>query len=159
MEFAMTIPSTQHDGGAGAGYPEPHPPLTANQLRWLAERADGTRGVEQAFAWDGEEPTLVPLSDARAQNAPFHVRTEFEGDGLRADVQVEIVYKGKRFALDPSIDTVFLTQSAIDKFVLPYYTRFKTPNEIGALKLKLFRAGAIVATHVPPSITESVGYP
>ena len=51
----------------------------------------------------------------------------------------------------------FLSQTAVEKFLLPYYTRFKSPAEIQALENGLFNNAKVIAVfHIPGSITKPV---
>lgn len=129
-------------------------PVTANQLRWAAEKADGTRETEFALVPDESAGiTLVPLDDPRAKQGIVHVKTPLGGNGgLLGDAKVEVTYGDKPIDVFGA-DALFLTQSAVEKFVLPYYTRFKEPAEIQVLKDKLFDADVVIAAHVPPSET------
>ena len=56
----------------------------------------------------------------------------------------------------PRADAVFITQSAFAKFVIPYYTRFKSPAQIAAMKHKYFADGFIGVAHFPPSIQQGI---
>src|SRR5438876_4889016 len=113
---------------------------TANQLRWLGEEADGKRDGEYVVVWKkssgftklGLAPRGNPDGDEPARDIP--VKTEFEGPGLRGEARIQVLYDGKPVDLardDGSVpDCIFVTQSAFDKFVIPYYTRFKHLPEI-----------------------------
>ena len=54
-------------------------------------------------------------------------------------------------------DALFLSQAAVEKFLLPYYMRFKSGAEVQALENMLFNDHDVVAAyHVPASITHAV---
>lgn len=134
--------------------------LNANELRWLGEAADGKRGETLAVVWVDDKLDLLPLTDPRSAGAQIHVRTEFEGAGLQADSRVHLMVGEDR--IDPNedpenpVDAIFLTQSAVEKFVFPYYSRMQEPAEIQELKDRLFKAGVVAAAHVRPSVTDEV---
>lgn len=131
--------------------------MTADELRWLAEEADGRRDEELAIVWSDEEKkhVLLPVNDSRSKTAQVTLYTDYEGEGLRGGEDICLVHAGKRVPMPsgPAVDAYFLTQSAVEKFVLPYYTRMQSPWQIGDLRVKLFKKGVIAAMHVPPSLT------
>jgi hypothetical protein len=47
-------------------------------------------------------------------------------------------------------DAVFTSQSAIEKFVLPYYQRFSTPDQLNEIAKKLFGDRSVAAGHHLP---------
>lgn len=135
--------------------------LTANDLRWLGEEADGRRGEDYALVWEDEALKFVGLKDLGARKATLLVRTEFEGEGMnREDARVKIVLSDEE--IDPNtgpdpIDAVFLTQGAVEKFVVPYYTRMVELDEIARLRTECFGNKRVVAVaHVRPSVWKPV---
>jgi hypothetical protein len=130
-------------------------PQTANQLRWLAEQADGQRDQELTLSWEGTELKLLPVSQAKIPVVPVHTHSDYEG--LPGGARIIIKYEGQEVEIPREADAVFFTQSAVEKFVLPYYMRMNPPWKVQDLKRDLFREGVVVAVHVPPSITK--GYP
>lgn len=141
--------------------------LTANDLRWLAEGADSHRGAPMVLALDGGEVKLFTGDEATRKGLTplVSINTPHEAKGLdKVQRNVRIVLKytdeggqDQEKALDETIDAVFLTQAAIEKFVLPYYARFKTPQEITELKSELFYdPTCIAAKHASPSVSSGV---
>jgi hypothetical protein len=128
-------------------------------LRWLGEEADGQRDKDLALVWRDDKLALASAGEADFKNGFLDVRTDLEGDhGMRGGGVIEITYNGEALPVG-NADAAFFTQSAVEKFVLPYYTRMKTPAEIQAIKNKLFANGIVVALHDPPSITRGIGQP
>src|SRR3954471_2011681 len=112
--------------------------VTANDLRWLGEEADGKRGDDYIVVWrhddrlGRERLVLALVGSVEAQNnaaADIPVRTNFEGTGLTSHAKISITHNGREVDISKA-DCVFWTQSSFEKFVIPYYTRFKTPEEI-----------------------------
>jgi len=135
------------------------PVLNANELRWLGEAADGQRGETYALVWTGEKVELLPLTDVRSKDAQIHVRTEYEGNALMGNARASLKVGDE--TIDPNtgkdpLDAVFLTQSAVEKFVFPYYTRMQEISQIQELKNRLFADGVVAVGHVPPSITGGI---
>ena len=140
--------------------------ITANQLRWLAEHADGERAKLLSVVRKGNGLDLVDAATATTadQQSLFNVFTPWEGEGgLKGPRQsIEIKIDGrtvlKKTTKDDGElpDAFFLTQSAVDKFVLPYYTRFKHPAQIDAMRRELFRAPNVLVEHIPPSISDAI---
>jgi hypothetical protein len=79
------------------------------------------------------------------------VRTNFEGTGgLTSHAKISITHNGREVDISKA-DCVFWTQSSFEKFVIPYYTRFKTPEEIEAMKENYVKSGVVAMLHFPPS--------
>ena len=139
-------------------------PLNADDLRWLGEAADGRRGEDLTLVRTGATLRLVTQVEATRpgnETLGINVLTPFEGNGLKKSYgTVSITIDGVKTDLKNADglppDTIFLTQSSVGKFVLPYYTRFKTPEEIGVLKQKLFGDDVLCAMHFNPSISDVV---
>jgi len=135
-------------------------PLDATVIRRAGEFADGRREEELVFAEGMDGEVIFTTADDAAANllkVKLRVSTGFAQPGLRRKVRIFLLYDNKGLLLDEGVDAVFLTQSAVEKFVLPYYTRTCQPKEIQALRDKLFDdANCIAAPHVPPSVTTGV---
>jgi hypothetical protein len=136
---------------------------TANELRWLAEAADGMRDRKCALVWSEGDLKVIevkPTVRINPEELVLNLETNSEGDGLRRDEegpQIEIVVNGRNYQLAPDADAVFFTQSAVEKFVFPYYTRMQAPDWIGKKKRELFATGVVAAVHRHPSITTGIG--
>ncbi len=132
------------------------PPFNANQLRWLAESADGKRGCTDCVAVIGDDgkPTVVHRADAGMRPPlPIDVSTLWEPGGMRGGVTVTLSYGGRQVDVPDNTDAVFLTQTAVDKFVVPYYTRMEAPLWIQSKREELFGPKVVAALHAEPSIT------
>ncbi|MGI9043097.1 MAG: hypothetical protein ACR2GK_03100 [Gemmatimonadaceae bacterium] len=136
--------------------------LSANDLRWLGEEADGRRGESFGLVWENDKLVFVPADDPRASKAVLTVRTEYEvGPGLQAsEARIKVVVGEE--VIDPNkgpdpVDAVFLTQAAVEKFVIPYYTRMLELEQIEGIKRRLFEdARVVAAAHIRPSIIDEV---
>lgn len=131
---------------------------TADSLRWIGEAADGIRDTPCAIVWNSEDKLEVvdALKVGSQATLGVTVLTPSNGSGMHHDKPVEIVYDGKNILLDPKIDAIFLTQSAVEKFVLPYYTRMQTLEWTIAKRDELFKdPNVVAAVHASPSITST----
>jgi len=107
--------------------------VTANDLRLAAEKADGFRGIPMALVPDEKRGvTVVTEEEAKSGDKEILVEilTPFEGGGVRGDAKVKLLHDNKLYPTPEkpdtplaSADAVFVTQSAVEKFVLPYYIR------------------------------------
>ncbi len=119
----------------------------ANHLRKIAERADGTRGKDQYLVVRGEEVELVDEKPDGSNEKFATIHTKYSGDGMRKSPQLKA--DGK--ATPEKADALFASQSAVEKFLVPYYARTRTPKELQNLVDELFKAGRTVAFHMPGS--------
>ncbi len=135
--------------------------LNATQWRQLGEEADGRRGETLAFVWDAAQGRWILTKESNATGAPdaARVRTEHEPGGLRKTPEVDIVIGGRSYRVPRTggylPDAIFLSQSAVEKFVLPYYARSQTLEWLVEKKNELFKGKAVAAIHIPPSDSTS----
>lgn len=116
----------------------------SNYFRRFAENADGMRGKDQYAVVLGGELVLV---DVKPPGESVKVRTEFSGPGMRTMPQLSV--DGKVTPVDA--DVLFVGQSAVEKFAVPYYARMLKPDKLKEQVDKLFTAGNTVAFHIPGS--------
>ena len=138
------------------------PTLNANDLRYLAEKADGIRG-ELALVADGNgKLDVISQSEVNGHSVLANLYIPGEGPGVRGTAKIQLrgennqVYGGPGTDID-NADAVFVTQSAVEKFLLPYYMRFKTPSEVAEIERKAFADKTVDAMiHFPWSYPEAV---
>lgn len=155
----------------------PDTPLTANDVRRLAEALDGYRGDpvqvvlrDGALVWlpNGEQPKTGdrPLFDVQTKD------TNPARPALKA-IRLEpmVTAPGGGDAVDDVLtvfDALFWTEAAVSKFVLPYYMRFYSPEDVHKLWLAFLGMNAdgtldgeneiLAFGHLPfsePSLVES----
>lgn len=133
------------------------PKLSANQLRFLAEKADGMRARPLSLVIDRNIVDVVPTDEVKGKTVILDLETPSKGPGVTADAKVQVLWNGKTIGPGTKLveaDALFVTQSAIEKFLLPYYMRFKSAAEVQAMENSLFnKKNIIAAIHIPPSIT------
>ena len=153
------------------------PAIPGNVLLRLSEKADGRRGIAQTIVrirrGDSVEYDVLTAAEIDARRAAGdsveelipvearHIvssRREREGETI-----VTITTPGKgartRSYKASEVDAVFLSESAVQKFVLPYYARsFDIPQYEELLKrysLPTEVAWGII--HYPPSMYDVIG--
>jgi hypothetical protein len=124
--------------------------VTATMLRALAEAADEFRTGRDVFLVgdyrfpyniSGPFTTRAAAERVRADSGayfgvfgPYRTPADRRSDSARRVVRVTLVTEsaqGKRqtIEVDPTVvDALFFTQSAMDKFVIPYYSRLYGPQ-------------------------------
>lgn len=136
--------------------------IDANQLRWLAEAADGIRDEPAALVRraDGSLDVVRDSERTARDTVVLELETASRGPGVDGSAEVRIFWNGRIY--DPKVrlpdgrkervDALFVTQSAIQKFLLPYYMRFRSGAEVQAVENKLFNDRHVkAAIHIPPS--------
>ena len=139
------------------------PKLTANELRFLGETADGNRNVRQFLVVADDNKLAVVKQEELGDRQPVaEVVTASRGPGVPGTAKVRVfwkgrVYGGKEFE---EADALFVTQSAVEKFLLPYYMRFKSGAQVQAVENMLFNDPAVVAAyHIRPSVPKAFPEP
>ena len=134
------------------------PVLNANTLRKLAESADGQRDQDLAIFWDTTNGVYrVAKRDANIGPKIADIRTPMLQSG-RTTVPDMVQVKhldGTVHPLLPIYDAIFWSESSIEKFVIPYYTRLLTQDELAALWRAHASADVYAILHMEPSIYET----
>ena len=121
-------------------------PLNANELRRVVEGADGIRGKNLIYAVDDERLKLV--ANPSRPGTFIVVRTDLKGEGgLNGTAKLGLT-PGK---IPPQADAAFTTQSAFEKFVLPYYVRTRSIDELQDMAKRFYKETVICAFHLPSS--------
>jgi hypothetical protein len=104
--------------------------LTATDLIWLGETADGKRGVDLVLVKDchGKPRLKEAVEDGDTKVRDIKIKTEpsrFKAGRKREQIKEVLCrpHQGKEFLLTSKaeFDAVFWSESAIGKFVWPYY--------------------------------------
>lgn len=148
--------------------------VPANELLLLAEKADGRRGVAQ---------TMVRITQKSVTH--YDVLTDAELDVLRAaGATIDTLMKVDAVPVHPKraareketvvvlhvpgakpvtynaseVDALFLTEAAVQKFVLPYYARTLTPAAYNTLLTRYYNSDspAWALIHFPTSLYDVV---
>lgn len=136
--------------------PPPEPPSHALMLRRLAEKADGLRDQDLALVQRADGTLdVVPVDEVGTQPVLYQLRTPSQHPADQRP-KFELVLTppppGVPFDARARYDALFWTESAVEKFLLPYYQRVLTPEEL----LELARAfrdnpNVYAVGHWPPT--------
>ncbi len=133
--------------------------FSTNDLRFAAEGADSIRDEPAMLVVRDEKLLAIRTADLEPTDRPIlDLRTASRGPGIPGDAKARIVWRGRSYGDKipefEKADALFLTQTAVQKFLLPYYMRFKSGAAVQALENKLFNDREVVAAfHIPGSIT------
>jgi hypothetical protein len=152
------------DDGAG-GSAEQMLTLTANQLRQLAEQADGQRGVELELGDmirqpDGSTtPSLRPAGTGGDGARSIRILTPLLASNRRLPAAVTLTSptSGKLISIDPKrYDALFWGEAAMEKFLIPYYARFNDERQLAALRSAIANDAILALSHLYPTFWEEI---
>jgi len=142
--------------------------LTANQLRALAEEADGFRNVPVVVVpnpnGDGGRPYKVVREDQHRGTTPvMRLQTDDEPPfaertpkfTLYSEPPVTLANHPGRTLAD--CDAVFTSLSAVDKFVVPYYGQMRELTAVQRARDEFaLNAAALAVVHLPDSVDDTL---
>jgi hypothetical protein len=144
----------------GNGNPNPRQ-FDATELRRIAEAAHGQRNENLVLVLDGAGKPQVIRETAPNPTAllRIHTRKKVNRDTFRNITLDPDDFDGRpRGADDTPIpvhlayDALFWSESAFEKFVLPYYCGVD-PDQVGKLMERFKNPRVIAVAHIPPSET------
>lgn len=121
------------------------PQVDAVGLAWAAEGADGRRDENLVLYTNGKKLLLGPANDENLKTAICRVRTDSRKNLERAPTTLTIPVEW---------DSVFLTESAVEKFLFPYYEaqRLLKSGELEKLKKTYYDTPDYIGiVHIQPS--------
>lgn len=128
--------------------------LSANELRKLAEAVDGIRDTKAYVVWGASGPevkTSVTSADEVMAECETHnvVGGRPRFTSITTDPPV-VDHSGRAVHdLASRCDAMFWSEAAVEKFVLPYYLRFRTVDDVNAIR-SAFNSRAVYAIIHPP---------
>lgn len=142
--------------------------LNATDLAWLAETADGTRVKEFTLVRDkdGKAALRTELQSGDKAVTGVKVRTEpsLQKPGAKRIPVLEVTLRPEAcqpigLKTDDGADAVFWTDSAIEKFLYPYYHAQRLWDEDLSRLEQAFRRDerAVAILHKAPSTSFSMG--
>lgn len=140
--------------------------VTANDLRRVAEAADGMRGATYTLSANaplrdgGTGLGLVPV-DPKAPTAPGEIRvtTPLKAPGKPRPKAVFVQHPGTGemiYVDTEKFDAVFWGEAAIEKFLVPYYVRFQSEGFMQTLREAITNEEIIAVAHEFPSIVDPI---
>lgn len=128
--------------------------LSANELRRLAEAVDGVRDRSAYIVWGA--------------NGPVVKTSVGQSDDVMAECETSNVVgnrpKFTSITIDPPLvddrgtpvtdfasryDAMFWSEAAVEKFVLPYYLRFRTPKQVDEIRTLFNHPSVYSILHLP----------
>lgn len=104
----------------------PEHPITAGELRRLAETADGARSRDLVLIWDCDTKSYAIVASELAGANPklLDIKTTERVPARTRVNGVQIHVNGlEPNTLTPEYDALFWSESSVEKFVIPYYSR------------------------------------
>ncbi|MBL0890042.1 MAG: hypothetical protein IBJ19_05465 [Gemmatimonadaceae bacterium] len=140
--------------------------VTANDLRRVAEAADGMRGATYTLSANaplrdgGTGLGLVPV-DPKAPTAPGEIRvtTPLKAPGKPRPKAVFVQHPGTGemiYVDTEKFDAVFWGEAAIEKFLVPYYVRFQSEGFMQTLREAITNEEIIAVAHEWPSFVDPI---
>lgn len=139
--------------------------LTSNQLRRMAEEADGQRGVELEIGdiERGADGKLLPrlrravagvksangiriLTPKLAPNRPIPSRVTLVSPNSDREIPINPL----------RYDAVFWGEASMEKFLIPYYVRFYDNVQLAALRTAIANETVIALAHLYPTFWEEI---
>lgn len=120
------------------------PRVKAQDLAWLAEIADGRRDQNMVLYRRNGRLTVGPETEATRATAVLRIRTDSRKRRLE---------RIQDLAIHQDWDAIFLSESAVEKFLFPYYEaqRLLPPDRMEALRLQYYESDVLGIVHIWPS--------
>ena len=131
------------------------PRVDSRQISWWAEAADGTRDKELALVLTASGEYVVKEEEP-GDFVILTMYTPSEAPKRRKPVEITLQAPGcEKMRIDEIADALFWTESAVEKFVYPYYAfqRLLTDEEMMRLKAEFRDERAVALWHQAPSRT------
>ncbi len=119
---------------------------TARGLAWLAERADGLRDQDLVLIRNSDGKLDLVPADSTTADAILEVRTPSR--------KKQKPRTARTLKIEKEWDAVFLSESAVGKFLIPYYVsqRLLTKAELEGLRIAYQQNERVIGIiHIPPS--------
>lgn len=128
--------------------------LSANELRRLAEAVDGVRDQSAYIVWGANGPevkTSVGRSDDVMAECETNniVRARATFDAITSDPRIVDDTGAPITDFASRYDAMFWSEAAVEKFVLPYYLRFRTPEEVDEIRTLFNHPSVYSILHLP----------
>ena len=131
--------------------------VTANDLRRLAEHADGCRGDLMEITGEIAGGKIRRIgSTSMAKPGALLVQTPFKNPARKLPKAVALTTQSDDVhRLDPGyFDCVFWGEAAMEKFLIPYYVRF-SDDDVAKIREAINSEDVIALAHVYPTFYET----
>ena len=129
------------------------PRVDSRQVSWWAESADGTRDKELALVLTGDGEYVVK-EEAPGDNVVLRMYTPSAVPNRLKPTEITFQAPGcEKMRIDEIADCLFWTESAVEKFLFPYYAsqRLLTDEEMRQLKEGFQDERVVAIWHKAPS--------
>jgi hypothetical protein len=139
-----------------------NPPLTANDIRAIAETFDGLRDCFAYLVEDATTPTGVKIIPSPPNPPPpnfvlvCYTKTTVPGRLCPTSVTIAIPNEtaqevSQPHGAVPAFDSLFWSESSWEKFLRPYYARFHEPDDFVAMWNDMTKSFVVALAHDPKS--------
>lgn len=127
------------------------PTIDARNLARIAEWVDGMRDQNLVVVQENGAWVVRPEQPGDDTKAVLKSRKELDVPSTQRKMASDVTIRGLR--LDPEVDALFWTESAIQKFFFPYYAahRIMTEQDYALLIAAYKKADLVAIAHVAPS--------
>lgn len=139
--------------------------VTAHELRAAAEHADGLRGQpglrlayrDKPRGLDDRRRGVIVVEELEGNDIDLQVDAETpynHGATMTPPHRVTVQYEQTSAAqnVQTSLDALFWSQSAVEKFLLPYYVRVLPEHEFNILRRAMEDPRVHALGHRPPTV-------
>jgi hypothetical protein len=139
----------------------PRTPITAYRLRELAEEADGLRGQPLELVFEKDDLVLKAPSGTIVSGA-IPVQTPKQKDPYSVKLRAVNLDPAPKLRpgdenLAESFDAFFWSESAVDKFLVPYYVRMHGADFVKELQDAIRNKFVYLISHYPRTVAGALG--
>lgn len=129
-------------------------PLTANELRRLAEAVDGIRDEPAYVVWSGGKPKVTRrLLDTDELIVECETKSDLPArpafNSIVLDPPMVDQHRVPVTKLSSKYDAMFWSEAAVEKFVIPYYARINTANDVARIRKAFNHQSVYAMVHLP----------
>ncbi len=129
-------------------------PLTANELRRLAEAVDGIRDEPAYVVWSGGEPMVKKQLDDADElivecETNNDVRHRSRLKSITLDPPMVDQHRVPVTDLSGQYDAMFWSEAAVEKFVIPYYAGFNNAADLARIEKSFNHPSVYAMLHLP----------
>ncbi len=133
-------------------------PISAKQLRKLAEMVDGHRGAPMVIVWRADELLVIPKRDfdPGTDTLVLDCLTKDEVEKRPKFDHLKIKTKTKEEDIKEKYDALFWSEAAVQKFALPYYQSHLSTTEVDKIWTGYLSDEVYALAHLPKSDSDVI---